>query len=613
MTTEFFKKLSSDFTQILDDSEDYDVIVEVGEEQLYLIHSIILRNRSPYFQKNLPILARDEFRIRKIKKTHIPVKVFDIIIRYIYGGTISLENLDPSLIYDLMVAGDEFCLDEFINYLESYLLDINIEWLYKNFDLIYHTCFKYETFQKLQKFCTDTVAKNPEIIFNTKEFTSIDENALVELIKRDDLRLEEGKIWDQMIKWGIGQNPELHDDPVKWKEEDYLSLEITLQNCLPLIRYFQVSGDDFFDKIRPYKKLLSPSLWDDLIKHFIVPDRPINNNLLLPRFSTVITETQVALISSWIDRKKKKNNDDNDNNDDDEFYNVSNNPYEFSLIFRASRDGFSTKAFYDQCNGKDNTIIVLKVKDTKEILGGYNPLAWHKIGGYQNTNDSFIFSLNDEDPQKSKLSRIQSSNSTSAMYYDGTGPQFGESDLMLKNNNEFGFKAFCKKRCYEFPIRETTDISYVEDYEVFQIICNVNKKTSGNESKNEKMNDIKMSNEKMNDVKMSNENVKTNNENVKINNENVKTKNVKTKNVKTKNVKTSGNESKNEKMNDIKMSNEKMNDVKMSNENVKTNNENVKINNENVKTKNVKTKNVKTKNVKVVEKKNNNYYSEKYS
>ncbi|CAG8602040.1 13543_t:CDS:2, partial [Dentiscutata erythropus] len=90
-------------------------------------------------------------------------------------------------------------------------------------------------------------------------------------------------------------------------------------------------------------------------------------------------------------------------------------------------------------------------------------------------------------------------------------PQFGDSDLMLKNNNEFGFKVFCKKRCYEFPIRETTDISYVEDYEVFQIICNVNKKTARNEIKNEKMNNVKTNNE---NVKMNNENVKTNNVNI---------------------------------------------------------------------------------------------------
>ncbi|CAG8463759.1 9999_t:CDS:2 [Diversispora eburnea] len=82
---------------------------------------------------------------------------------------------------------------------------------------------------------------------------------------------------------------------------------------------------------------------------------------------------------------------------------------------------------------------------------------------------------------------------------------------MLKNNNEFGFKVFCKKRCYEFPIRETTDISYVEDYEVFQIICNVNKKTARNEIKNEKMNNVKTNNE---NVKMNNENVKTNNVNI---------------------------------------------------------------------------------------------------
>ncbi|CAJ0765198.1 22088_t:CDS:1, partial [Entrophospora sp. SA101] len=30
----------------------------------------------------------------------------------------------------------------------------------------------------------------------------------------------------------------------------------TLQNCLPLIRYFHLSSDQFFDKVFPHEKLL---------------------------------------------------------------------------------------------------------------------------------------------------------------------------------------------------------------------------------------------------------------------------------------------------------------------------------------------------------------------
>ncbi|RIB06305.1 hypothetical protein C2G38_2253294 [Gigaspora rosea] len=60
--------------------------------------------------------------------------------------------------------------------------------------------------------------------------------------------MDEGKLWDYVIKWGIAQNPSLPPDLDKWLDEHFLALKNSLQNCLPLIHYFQISGEDIFDK-----------------------------------------------------------------------------------------------------------------------------------------------------------------------------------------------------------------------------------------------------------------------------------------------------------------------------------------------------------------------------
>ena len=50
------------------------------------------------------------------------------------------------------------------------------------------------------------------LIFDAKDFTSLQESALVPLLKRDDLQMKEVKIWNYIIKWEIAQNPTLHID-----------------------------------------------------------------------------------------------------------------------------------------------------------------------------------------------------------------------------------------------------------------------------------------------------------------------------------------------------------------------------------------------------------------
>ena len=56
MTSVFHSGLSKDFSLILNDADDFNVIIQVGENQNtkeFYAHSVILRARSPYFKSAL--------------------------------------------------------------------------------------------------------------------------------------------------------------------------------------------------------------------------------------------------------------------------------------------------------------------------------------------------------------------------------------------------------------------------------------------------------------------------------------------------------------------------------------------------------------------------------
>ncbi|RIB28433.1 hypothetical protein C2G38_2059392, partial [Gigaspora rosea] len=91
-------------------------------------------------------------------------------------------------------------------------------------------------------------------------------------------------------------------------------MKITLQNCLPFIRYFQISSENVIDHLQPYRRILEDNLWDDIMKRLLFPNKPISAVILPPRvaltqtlpprttepFSTIINEAQAAEIISWI-------------------------------------------------------------------------------------------------------------------------------------------------------------------------------------------------------------------------------------------------------------------------------------------------------------------------
>ena len=85
MAFEFFPRLSQNFSQLLDDADDYNVIIKVGKNQNtkeFRAHSNILRARSPYFKRALSQnWVKKKNDMINFSKPNISPTVFEMIIR----------------------------------------------------------------------------------------------------------------------------------------------------------------------------------------------------------------------------------------------------------------------------------------------------------------------------------------------------------------------------------------------------------------------------------------------------------------------------------------------------------------------------------------------------
>jgi hypothetical protein len=180
--------------------------------------------------------------------------------------------------------------------------------------------------------------------------------------------------------------------------------------------------------------------------------------------SKLITSKTAAYIASWIDKKENQHPIYRFKP-----YSSLDNPYEFKLLLRGSRDGFSSESFHKLCDNKPKTVTIAKVKETSEILGGYNPLTWNSESyfTYSKTNESFIFSFTFMNLNDVILSRVKNHHKAFLSNIEFC-PCF--SDDFYIGSNAIGY---CDKLNYEKGLRPEKGFFDLEEYEVFQIIKNV--------------------------------------------------------------------------------------------------------------------------------------------
>ncbi|PKY58345.1 hypothetical protein RhiirA4_512175 [Rhizophagus irregularis] len=118
--------------------------------------------------------------------------------------------------------------------------------------------------------------------------------------------------------------------------------------------------------------------------------------------------------------------------------------YRFKLIYRGSRDGISSESFRKKCNGRVESLVLIKVKDTNKVFGGYSSIGFCSLGNdfttdgsnhhrFYNSSDNFIFSFEDsEDTRHMKISRVVD-KSQAILDSDYNGFNFGWGSLTMDN------------------------------------------------------------------------------------------------------------------------------------------------------------------------------------
>ena len=103
----------------------------------------------------------------------------------------------------------------------------------------------------------------------------------------------------------------------------------------------------------------------------------------------------------------------------------------YKLIYRASRDGFSARAFHDKCDNRSRTITIIKSKNGN-VFGGYTSKAWDKSDSWKHDTAAYIFSLVNADKRPLMCVCRKSFN---AIYCSSeNGPSFG-GDIMIANDS----------------------------------------------------------------------------------------------------------------------------------------------------------------------------------
>lgn len=105
----------------------------------------------------------------------------------------------------------------------------------------------------------------------------------------------------------------------------------------------------------------------------------------------------------------------------------------WNLIYRASEHNYTSKSFHERCDGKANTLVIIK-SSYGWIFGGYTPLTWDPSVIYQNDSESFIFSL--KNPHETEPMRFmkRTEGKISIESNPMAGPIFGVDDIHISED-----------------------------------------------------------------------------------------------------------------------------------------------------------------------------------
>ncbi|CAG8562157.1 9727_t:CDS:2, partial [Acaulospora colombiana] len=382
---------------------------------------------------------------------------------YLYGGVLVLAEHEAPVILDLLRAADELCIDDLSEFIQDHL--VNNPWILMPFFVLVHRFASEEIrYPKIRKCVLELLKENPSTIFDSIDYTSFSQETLLVLFKSHDFLLKPVVLWKNLVEWGTANINQLSSDSSVWESEDFRSLGTLLKPFIPFIRFVDMSTEDFSKEVKPWRHSLEhidQGLYSSIEQNFN-PSQSSEDKLPKNPYdhidSILMTPNDAEIIAKWIDETKAQ----------------SNHTYVFDRLFRGSEHGFTPESFHRCCDDEGPTLTLLRVENTGEIIGGYNPLSWRSnVIGYSSTSRSFVFALGDKAFYYNPVVSEVEDHSKAIYQSEFYGPCFGggESDLRLFGEHfrdESGCR--CVKNSYKKKIRESEEVFCIDELEVFRVL-----------------------------------------------------------------------------------------------------------------------------------------------
>ncbi|CAG8452812.1 14539_t:CDS:2 [Ambispora leptoticha] len=470
-----------------------DVIIDVGEGlnvKRFKTESEALIRSCPYFRVALSTRwAEKENGYYLFKKPNITPHIFEVILRRILKDEFNFENFDQSIL-QLLLAAEELMLDNFCELIIDNAYEYKHLWLREDSVTLLKTIYGCESLAKLRLPMIDWINENPNWLLDSPNFGSLQLSLLKSFLS--DTSVNDSCKWDILIRWStcISEMVSVESNYTKWSAVVFDVLKEKLANFLPFIRFSFLSRNDYYNKVLPLREVLSDRLGDPILQYYLKEKPPrhthresvtsvaistvtsIRTRVILED-SNIINHAHALKISNWLNGRKNtsKANDINHSN----FIHRFTKRYEFKLLYRGSKDGFSSDMYHSLCDNKGNTIVLAKVARSPIIIGGYRPIDVKSNNTEidEHAKKSFIFSFGypkgSDDVFPSRIGR--SFGCIHAINYKTTSPGFGHEELVFDLDNRPRGKICYKNPLYfvEENIAELGEYE-MEDVEVFQLV-----------------------------------------------------------------------------------------------------------------------------------------------
>ncbi|GBB87612.1 hypothetical protein RclHR1_14090004 [Rhizophagus clarus] len=382
-------------------AKDHNILIQVGENQdikEFYAHSNILRSYSRYFKNIIPAGIKKDV-VLVINKPNITPVIFEILLKYIYEGEFDLKKQSEMDNFNLLIACDYLHLEDLFEYIQCYIIKRQIPWTQENFALVLNYIFNLPNFKKLQEHCIKFIYNNyPRLVFNSSHFSSLDKHILFYLLKQDDFRvnIEEVTVWDTLIEWGIKQTPELeNNNQNEWTEKNYEDLKNTLSDFIPLIKFINITSEDFYDKVRPYEAIIPNNIYNETMEYYLV-----GKPKLCIYKSKIIKSDFINVIANFIDKKVSADSTTM-------YIRTADDPiYKFELIYSSNFHNSFGNIKHESVVAA--SLIIIKTQESDKIFVGYSSVGFDSneddIINIYNSNyfrsETFILSFKDSEEIK---------------------------------------------------------------------------------------------------------------------------------------------------------------------------------------------------------------------